>query len=266
MFAWAPPLHGALAQPIRVYVFAGQSNMVGPDTDATDLARIAPSTAVRTPRVLFWGPTADFPTSWAPLRAPTEVLQAKTRKGFGPEIGAAQMLARSHARSTIAIVKFAKRGTNLADDWNPSRSGGLYAQMIRRAQDAVAALKRTWAAPVVLAGFFWMQGESDSIHRAWADAYRANLTELVRAVRRDLHTPELPVVLGRIADLRLQLAPRFRYSDVVRRAQLDVARTVANTSLVSTDGLEHASTARIHFSSRGTYELGRRLVQPGYGL
>jgi hypothetical protein len=254
-------------EPIRVYVFAGQSNMVGKDTLASDLPRIAPSAMVPSPSVQFWGPIADFPTSWGPLRAPTEIVQPRTHQGFGPEIGAGPLLARMHPDSTIAIVKFASSGTSLYRDWNPNRPDGLYPQMIERVRSAIANLRSSGTrAPVRLAGFFWMQGEADSDRLKQARNYEANLEAFVRAVRKDLRAPSLPFVFGRIADLRRESTAHFQYSNIVRSGQGEVARTVPNTFMVSTDDLERSPAQRIHFSSRGTYELGRSFVRPSYGL
>lgn len=254
-------------EPIRVYVFAGQSNMVGKDTLATDLPRIAPSAMVPSPSVLFWGPIADFPTSWGPLRAPTEIVQPRTHQGFGPEIAAGPLLARMHPDSTTAIVKLAVSGTNLYRDWSPNRPYGLYAQMIERVRSAIANLRSTRpSAQVRLAGFFWMQGEADSDRLKQARSYGANLEAFVRAVRRDLRAPRLPFVFGRITDLRRESTAHFQYSDIVREGQGEVATKVANAYMVSTDALERSPAQRIHFSSRGTYELGRSFVRRSFGL
>lgn len=252
--------------PVRLYIFAGQSNMVGKDALSSDLPLIAPTAAIAPPDVLFWGPLADFPTAWGPLKAPTEVVQARYHEGFGPEIGAAPLLAARHPGSTIAVVKLALGGTNLFAHWNTSSADGLYQRMLSRVRRAVANLEQTRDAPVRYSGFFWMQGESDAEALQMARAYRANLTTFVRAVRRDLAAPELPFVIGRIADLRRDDPKKFAFSDIVRKSQQDVARSMPNAHLVSTDGLERAHQARIHFSSRGTYDLGRRFIRDRFGL
>jgi hypothetical protein len=253
-------------EPIRVYIFAGQSNMVGKDALASDLPSVAPAALIPSPSVWFWGPVTDFPVAWGPLQAPTEIVQARRHQGFGPEIGAGPKLARMHPDSTIAIVKFAESGTTLYKDWDPGRPDGLYRRMITRVRSAVANLRLTKDAPVRIAGFFWMQGEGDSDSLTQARAYETNLSAFVRAVRRDLRAPRLPFVLGRIGDLRLESSAHFQYSGVVRKGQADVARTVPNTYMVSTDGLERAPASRIHLSSLGTYELGRRFVKSSYPL
>lgn len=247
--------------PIRLYVFAGQSNMVGKDTLASELPLISPTAAVAPPGVLFWGPVADFPTMWGPLKAPTEIIQPRRHQGFGPEIGAAPLLAKRHPGSTIAVVKFASSGTSLYRDWRPGISGGLYERMIARIQRAAERLHGTKDAPVRIAGFFWMQGESDSERLREARAYEANLASFVRAVRRDLDSPSLPFVFGRITDLRHESRAHYQYSDVVRRGQGNVVKSVPNAYLVSTDDLERSPAAHVHFSSRGTFDLGRRFAK-----
>lgn len=250
--------------PIRLYVFAGQSNMVGTDTMASELALFAPAPTAPG-RVLFWGPVADYPSAWGPLKAPTEILQPRYHSGFGPEIGAAHELARRHAGTTIAIVKLATGGTSLYRDWSAVRRGGHYDSLIARVRRAADQLRQTRQAPVRIAGFFWMQGESDARFEQSATTYAGNLSAFIRAVRRDLAAPRLPFVIGRITDLRRENPGRFLYSDHVRRAQQDVARSDPRTFLVTTDDLERANT-RIHFSSRGTYDLGRRFVRPAFPL
>jgi hypothetical protein len=252
-------------EPVRVYVFAGQSNMVGAGTSTSELATMSPASMVGSSGVIFWGPFADFPMRWSSLQAPTEILQPRSHAGFGPEIGAGPLLGRKHPDSTIAIVKFAESGTSLARDWDPDRPGGHYRRMISRVRTAVRNLRSTRSAPVRLAGFFWMQGESDSELLEHADAYEDNLSALVREVRSDLKAPRLPFVVGRINDLRRDVQARYRYSDIVRRAQVDVARRLPDTYMVSTDGLQR-STDRIHFSSRGTLLLGRRFVGRSFPL
>ncbi len=138
--------------------------------------------------------------------------------------------------------------------------------MIDRVRTAVAELRATRPAPVEISGFFWMQGGSDSERVRSAVSYRSNLTRFIRAVRRDLGAPKLPFVIGRISDLRHGSKTRFQYSHVVRKGQDAAADSIPAAYLVSTDGLERATESRIHFSSRGTLELGRRFVKPSIPL
>lgn len=248
------------AGPIRVYVFAGQSNMVGAAANTAELRAIEPTAALSNENVEFWGPTSDDPRGWTPLQAPTEIVQPTSHNGFGPEIGAAQLLVRRHPGATIAIVKLAANGTSLHRHWDPARADGLYRALIERVRQATSSLRETTGRPTKLAGFFWMQGESDAARLTDARPYGQRLTSFIKAVRTDLRAPALTFVVGRIQDLR-KFSPRLgRYSDVVRAEQARVARKLRNVFLVSTDGLERDWLSPIHFSSRGTLELGRRFV------
>lgn len=242
--------------PIKLYVFAGQSNMVGAYAAAAELPSVDPQLQV-SKDVLFWGPTADFPARWGPLAAPTEIRQSFTRSGFGPEIGAAPLLVKRNPGG-VAIVKYAWNGTNLNRHWDPENALGLYGGLINRVRYAARQLQAQ-GKKVQIAGFFWMQGESDAYSKRHATDYGRNLTHFIASVRDDLRSPRMPFVVSKIRDLRV-IDKRYRYSEIVRREQAAVARSVHRTYLVSTDGLEVSALSPIHFSTRGTVALGRRLV------
>ena len=238
---------------IPVYVFAGQSNMVGASAAADDLPNIAPELVAPQPNALFFGPTDDHATRWAPLRAPTELIGSSYGPGFGPELSAAASLASPD--EPIAIVKDAHDGTNLFHDWNPARSDGLYAGLIARTREALRELAAKTGEHPHIAGFVWMQGEGDSYTREHADAYETNLTAFLADVRRDLGAPHLRIVLGRIAFVA---GP---YASIVRDAQTRVAAHEPNTSIVETDDLEHDPASAVHLDTSGQIELGRRFAR-----
>lgn len=253
----AGELHVSGAEAIPLYIFAGQSNMVGDSTHSAQLPLVDAKLAKEPANVRFWGPNSDYPGRWGPLQAPTEIMEPTGHSGFGPEIGAAPLLAGRNPGMQVAIVKFSKGGTNLWGDWNPQNDLGLYPRLIARVTEAKRQLETDTGKAVRIAGFFWMQGESDATLRGPAYWYQKNLTEFIGSVRRDLHAPRMPFVIGRIGDLR-NIDFRFPYSGVVRDAQVRVAKTVQRTYYVSTDGLDRASLSNIHFSTRGTVDLGRR--------
>ena len=247
------------ATPALLYVFAGQSNMVGAATSTAELARIDPTLNAPQDTVRFWGPTEDTPRQWASIQPPTEVQQAYSHMGFGPEISAATLLSRRHAQSTIGIVKVSRGGTSLASAWNAQNPIGLYPILVGEVRAAQRRLEEQTSGPVRIAGFFWMQGESDAQFRGMAQYYAANLETFIGAVRRDLGAPNLPFVIGRIGEMKDD-AGSYGYAATVRLAERDVARRTPATYLVSTDGLERAPNSPVHLSTRGTIDLGRRFV------
>jgi hypothetical protein len=261
-----PAVAHAPVAPVRVYVFAGQSNMVGAATMAAQLPTIAPALQVPKSLVSFWGPTTDAPRSWAPLQAPTEVWKNMFHEGFGPELSAGRALSVLHPNRRIGVVKFAWNATSLAWDWDPNRSHSKYESLIRGTRRAMQKLSANLHAPTYVAGFFWMQGESDADTEEHATSYGANLREFIASVRADLHAPKLPFVIAQIDDVRKYHPVLLPHSKIVRAEQVRVARDDPYAFLVRTEGLGHNPVSPVHFSSEGTVDLGRRFVQRRFGL
>jgi len=251
--------------PIGVYVFAGQSNMVGASAKTAELPAYAPSLTIPMDNILFWGPTADSPRGWAALEPPTEIWQSMVRSGFGPELSAARKLSALHGGADIAIFKYAKNSTNLYHQWNPDNPVGYYRALLLRLAYARKQLTRKTGRPTYVAGFFWMQGETDAAKYAAAYTYDENLRSLIASARRDMRNPKLPVVVGRILDVR-RWTKTMRFSRLVRLRQYEVAREDPHTHLVYTDDLGREPVSPVHFDTLGTVRLGYRMVDRAWGL
>ena len=107
---------------IRVFVFAGQSNMVGADSKVADVDRFPPFRGVTAPRndIRFWHvigreDKADS-KGWVPLQP--------VRGMVGPELVFARDVTEA-TKGDIAIVKVAAGGTHLGGDWNPENPSGF---------------------------------------------------------------------------------------------------------------------------------------------
>jgi hypothetical protein len=219
--------------------------MVGWATKVTDLS---PDEQLTQTSVLMYG-TRDVGTTWGFLRPPTVTISG-TGNGFGPEISLGQHLVLSGTYDLVAQVKYAVAGTDLAGAWIPAPQAFLYGTLLTRVRTATTALQTLCPnRQVFLAGFFWMQGESDAGDPNKAAAYATNLTYFIGRVRADLHSPLLPVFVGRIR------AGHFPYADLVRQGEAEVAANVADVRLVDTDALPLAPDA-IHYTSAGTVTLG----------
>ncbi len=248
------------ATPVPIYVFAGQSNMVGYAATTHELAKVAPTLVQPQRNVQFFGPYDDYAVRYEPLAPPTEVRNVPYHSGFGPEVSAAASLSTLKHGASFGVVKFAVSGSSLYRRWNPE-TGDLYRAMLSRLRAAAKSMN----APVRFAGFFWMQGESDSNTYAHAQAYGHNLAHFIASVRRDLHNSKMPFVIGQIRDIRV-ITHLGSYSSIVRQKQLDVANADPYAFLVRSDGLELAPSSRLHFSTKGTVDLGRRMVGSSFGL
>lgn len=107
---------------VRVFIFAGQSNMVGSDSKAKDIQRFPPFAGLETPQdnVLFSYNIGreDKRTSkgWVALQPVDAVV--------GPELSFARRVAQE-TKAPIAIIKCAAGGTTLGGDWNPDVPSGF---------------------------------------------------------------------------------------------------------------------------------------------
>jgi iduronate 2-sulfatase len=239
--------------------------MVGASARSSALGDVAPGLLTPHPHVLFFGPTDDNAVRWGQMDAITERREPFYGPSFGPELSASRQLARLHPQTDVAILKLARNGTSLYRDWAPERRDGLYRALIDRTRTALRQLTVKYNAQAYLAGFFWMQGEWDSDTRRHALSYGANLTRFIARIRADLGVPDLPIVLGRIRDVRK--VSRYRpFSHVVRAQQLAVAAIDPYTFLVATESLSIDRSSPVHLDTRGIVELGRRFVQRRFGL
>jgi hypothetical protein len=237
----AAAAHGP-SQTLPVFIFAGQSNMIVSKTDAAELT---PEQRLPQSQVLFYGPD-EHGSTWAPLQPPTT-----SDGGFGPEVSAGAYLTQFEEYPMVAEVKLAISGSNLANEWNPDAPGSYYHQLLTRVQTATVSLQAQYPADdIVIAGFFWMQGEADADNGSFAAAYETNLNHFIDRVRADYGDPNLPFIIGRIR------VPSYPFSAQVRAAQKNVADTKPWVALVNTDYLTR-NPDYVHFDSPSTYQLGR---------
>jgi acetyltransferase-like isoleucine patch superfamily enzyme len=241
------------AGAVPVFVFAGQSNAVGVDT----LDELTPDQRAAQPKVLFYGPNENGNT-WGALTPSADspnLVDGLRRTGgsFGPEISTGKTISNALGGALVAEVKLAVGATALFDRWNPA-GGDLYDNMVARVNQSIADLQTQLGQTGYVAGFFWMQGESDARSDEFKDDYAANLRNLIAAVRRDFNNPNLPFVFGQI----INFDPANSTSTIVRAQQQAVADddTVTNTAFILTDDLGHHDF--IHFNGQGIYTLGER--------
>jgi len=234
---------------VPVFVFAGQSNAVGVDTlDELRADQLAPQ-----PNVLFYGPneSGNIWGSLTPSNISPNLIDGLGRTGgsFGPEISTGTTISNALGGALVAEVKLAVGATALFDRWNPA-GGDLYHNMVARVNQSLADLQTQLGLSGYVAGFFWMQGESDAI--ALRTDYAANLRNFIASVRRDFNNPALPFVFGQIIDFDHSV------STPLREQQQAVADddTVTNKGFILTDDLCHHDF--IHFNGRAIYTLGHR--------
>lgn len=125
---------------------------------------------------------------------------------FGPELQFGHVLG-DHCAGQVLLIKTAWGGKSLYKDFRPPSSGGAvgpyYAKMLEDIRKTLANLKTEFpqydGRGYQLAGFVWYQGWNDGVDPKTAvPEYEQNLVNLIKDVRNDLKTPNLPVVIGEL--------------------------------------------------------------------
>ncbi|WP_437537541.1 sialate O-acetylesterase [Sorangium sp. So ce726] len=282
----------AIAQPVKVFVLAGQSNMVG-----YGVGRQLPVELQSQPDIWYdhynpdareGGPYAQATSAdWGPLEPKGEARR------YGPEITFGRAIAAAYPEHRIAIVKMAQGGTNLVDHWGRGLApdpevlhksqlyhallGKLdsatyegdralrYPEEVTRLDGALARLESE-GQPYEIAALVWMQGENEA---GWSAAfsYGDTLRGFIAAIRADLRVPGLPVVLGRISDNLYPAnggpiaAGKEANIDAVRAAQVTVAEEDPRVAWVDTDDFTaRAPDDTYHFDSAAYQLLGERFA------
>ena len=124
---------------VRVFIFAGQSNMVGSDSKVQDIKRFAPFRGLEDeqPHVRFTyclgRENKTRSEGWVNLQPVNNIV--------GPELSFARAVTRQ-IDAPIAIIKVAAGGTHLGGDWNPDEPIGfkMYPLALQAVRDALADL------------------------------------------------------------------------------------------------------------------------------
>lgn len=213
----------------RIYLLAGQSNMMG-------LAKsyYLPATFKKTPgNVTFY-------------------YQGRPRKlaqysHFGPEVSFAHHVARAFPQDKHIIIKFAATGSHI-EQWMPGTK--LYKGMLRQLGFSIKRPNPEISAIV------WMQGESDALNKQRATLYAQRLSKFIHSLRKDLKAPNTPFIMGQIDPM----GKDFPLVKVVQQKQQQVRSQVRNTILTPAAGLGKIYD-NIHYSAQGQMELGKRFAE-----
>lgn len=232
-------------QALKIFILAGQSNMVGHGR-ADELPKELQKSP---PNVQFAGRDGRL----GPMR-----LQGR----LGPEISFAHALAEAWPDEQIVIIKYARGGTS-ALAWSPEWTaegaritqnqnvGPLYDQLL----EIVRRVRSRHDAEVM--AMLWAQGGRDARYEEAAKQYESNLKKIIAAARKDLGEPELPFLVARTVDVPKE---RFPYVDLVREAQARVVKQDPRARMIETDDLSQLRDD-IHFDTQGQIEQGKRFAQ-----
>ena len=251
------------AEAVQVFIIAGQSNATG-QGNRGGLDR----DIQLQPDVRYWYDT-DRGISRKPGSRDRGFSTLRPLGGtIGPELGAGHILADS-IEEEIVIVKVAQGGTTLtqldrATDWSIDSTDELYDKLISNVQQATEALVAE-GKQVDLAGFFWMQGESDAISSSplpdgAVESYQTNLERFIQKTRDDLATPQLPFFIGKLrigdgTDFRTSVFGTYDFTPDIWAAQAGAAASDPDTYLIDTSDFS-LKDDHLHFNQAGQLDLG----------
>lgn len=216
-------------KPLKVFILAGQSNMVGKRSKRAEL----PEELQKEQSNAFFFSGSD----WVRIKpGVTEV------HGFGPEISFCERISQTLGEP-FGIIKVSVGGTSLATDWSPRRPNSLYGKL--RALTEKAGQTRL----IKIVGMVWMQGGRDAKDAKKSRAYKTNLDSFINQARTDFNNSDMAFVCGRTA------APPDKYPNVkyVREAQESVS--LPNYAWVDCDSISTGSD-RVHYSTKGQVQTG----------
>jgi hypothetical protein len=181
---------------LRVFIFAGQSNMVGSDSKVDDIKRFPPFEGLEAAQS---GVKFSYSIGRKnKMNSDGWTALAPVNKVVGPELSFARLVTQN-TDAPIAIIKCAAGGTHLGGDWNPETPEGfkMYPLALDLVRTSLAELKKQ-NIPYRLEGFMWHQGENDMFKDDYRANYGANLAKFLARWRRDLKTPQLKFYLGEL--------------------------------------------------------------------
>lgn len=223
----------------RVYILAGQSNMMGK------------------------GKTHQLPAHLK--RQPHNVefyYQGRKRElgkfsHFGPEVSFAHEVSRKFPNDKHIIIKHVATGTSISH-WLPGSP--LFDGLLRqRGFVKVAANANELAQKIAnkkVEAIIWMQGEKDARSKSNANHYESNLKRFIMGVRRKLNSPRSIFIMGQVNPED----PAFHMLETVNKAQVNTQRALPRVKLVSTEGLGKIYD-HVHYNTKGQIELGKRFAK-----
>ena len=212
--------------PLKIFILAGQSNMVGqgesvPATSPGTLSYSAANDpdgpyhfisdpeggfATREDVWVFFNHNSipDTPGSGTLFTQDLAVgLGNRDNNEVGPELGFGHVVGDAYDEQVL-LIKTAWGGRSLAVDFRPPSSGGTtgpyYHEIVRQVLDVVDNLQTYFPdydpiAGFEICGFAWHQGFNDRINTSFNAEYEVNLANFIRDIRADIGVP-FPFVIA----------------------------------------------------------------------
>jgi alpha-galactosidase len=206
---------------VKVFIVAGQSNMVGQGTVTPTQAHIDKNGGMGTLEYLVNDPSqapvydhlVTGSGDWAEREdvwivdlnksGPLSVGYGKDENHIGPEMQFGHVIG-NYYDNQVLIIKTSWGGKSLYADFRPPSSGGTvgpyYTMMIDRVYEVLNNIGQYMPGydgqGYEIAGFGWHQGWNDRIDDAANAEYQSNCVNLINDLRDEFQVPDMPFVLA----------------------------------------------------------------------
>ena len=150
---------------------------------------------------------------------------------IGPEFQIGHVLGE-HFQDPVLLIKTAWGGKSLVKDFRPPSSGGkvgpYYTKMIEEVKQGIDRVSSDFPRLAnytpEISGFVWFQGWNDMYDEDGRKNYEVNLANLIKDLRKEFGTSDLPVVIGELGNGgkkagKNMLAIREAQAAVVKRSE-----------------------------------------------
>ena len=222
------------ADPVKVFILAGQSNMEGQGVVDLDHPKYYNGgrgillNVMKNPKMASrYAHLKDHEGNWVVredvlvrFRNRQGIMAGGLTIGFtgygsmnsrhhiGPELQIGHRLG-DHFEEPVLLIKTAWGGKSIYKDFRPPSAGGetgeYYHKMLAEVDEALKnyqeefpslrGLKPKWG------GFIWFQGWNDMFNQDALAQYEENLVHLIKDLRARLSQPNLPVVVGELGNM-----------------------------------------------------------------
>lgn len=230
----------------HIFVLMGQSNMAG-------YGELLPQDTILVPKILKLPTLYDKKLDWKPAAHPLHNRLSSDRFGLG--LPFAKLYLKKHKGVTVGIIPVAWGGAPID---NINKGSKVYNDFLTK---AVYARKHG-----VIKGILWHQGESDTVDETLANSYEQKLLKMIKDVRTDLGIPELPFIVGNLAEFygtgKDHCAPqRVKQINKVKNALKNLPTKGVNIGFAESTGAKSIDHHMVHFDRDSYILLGKNYFE-----
>ncbi|MEN8192657.1 MAG: sialate O-acetylesterase [Bacteroidota bacterium] len=227
----------------HIFILMGQSNMSGYGT-------LIDSDTISVPHILKIPTIFEGEIQWEPAAHPLHNRLDSDRFGLG--LPFAKKYLETHKGVTVGLIPLAFGGAGID---GLKKGSKVYKDFLIKA----AFAKKHG----VVKGVLWHQGESDTVVDELADSYEKKLHQLIADVRASIGNPELPFIVGNLAEFYgtgkdHNKPDRVKRINRVKQALRDVPKNIEFTGFVESTGCTSIDHHNVHFDRESYIILGHR--------